>query len=284
MIIIDDDIDQNCVNDAPVIQPIDQVIVTEGELVKVIPVITDPDGDAFTITFATPLKSNGQWQTDFTDAGIYPTSVGATDAHGATSTEEFDVAVVEFGNHKPFISPIKDITVTEGEIVIIEPVVSDLDEDELTITISMPVGDDGVWQTKEGDNGKYEVKVKAFDGIDTVTRTVKVTVRKEAFDALRVDSIMFEKKTVRPGEVFNAWVNVGNIGNRELDRTKITVTIPDLGVYATSGRFDLEESNEEMRKLEIRIPKDTEPGIYKARFTISNDRIRRVKHRDVVVV
>ena len=282
--IIDDDIDQNCVNDAPVIQPIDQVIVTEGELVKVIPVITDPDGDAFTITFATPLKSNGQWQTDFTDAGIYPTSVGATDAHGATSTEEFDVVVVEFGNHKPFISPIKDITVTEGEIVIIEPVVSDLDEDELTITISMPVGDDGVWQTKEGDNGKYEVKVKAFDGIDTVTRTVKVTVRKEAFDALRVDSIMFEKKTVRPGEVFNAWVNVGNIGNRELDRTKITVTIPDLGVYATSGRFDLEESNEEMRKLEIRIPKDTEPGIYKARFTISNDRIRRVKHRDVVVV
>ena len=68
------------------------------------------------------------------------------------------------------------MTVKEGEVVTLQPKVSDLDGDELTVTISEPVGDSGVWKTSFTDHGVYSVTVSATDEKDTVTQTISITV------------------------------------------------------------------------------------------------------------
>jgi len=42
--------------------------------------------------------------------------------------------------------------------------VSDLNGDDITVTISEPVGDDGEWETTFTDHGEYDIAVTASDG------------------------------------------------------------------------------------------------------------------------
>jgi len=67
------------INRIPVIQDIANVTIDENGLVSVNPVVTDEDGDDFTVTYSAPLDSNGKWQTDYNSAGMYTITVIATD-------------------------------------------------------------------------------------------------------------------------------------------------------------------------------------------------------------
>ena len=64
----------------------------------------------------------------------------------------------------------------EGETVKITPEVSDVNGDDLKITISSPLGNDGEWETDFTDHGVYEITVKATDGTATSTKTFTLTV------------------------------------------------------------------------------------------------------------
>ena len=79
-------------------------------------------------------------------------------------------------NEKPVIANVADIAAKEGDVIEIKPEVSDLDGDDFTVTISDPVGDDGVWETAYTDNGDYTVTVSVYDGKDTVTKQLKISV------------------------------------------------------------------------------------------------------------
>ena len=70
-------------------------------------------------------------------------------------------------NRDPVISKIRDIVASEGDLIDIDPIASDLDkEDEawLSFDFSNPFNDNGIWQTQKGDAGVYNIDVKVEDG------------------------------------------------------------------------------------------------------------------------
>lgn len=161
------------VNVAPIINGVKDIKVNEGATVRFEPDVVDPNGDAVNIEVSEPLES-GTFITDHTSFGEYTITVLATD--GELETEKTFKLTVNDVNVLPEVTNLADITVKEGETVKIEPNVSDLDNDELIITISEPVGNDGVWETSYTDHGAYVVTVTVNDGKDTVTKNIKVVV------------------------------------------------------------------------------------------------------------
>lgn len=161
------------VNVPPVISGVTDVRVKEGQTVTFKPVVTDPNKDTVTVTVSEPLKS-GTFVTDYTSAGEYQVKVVASD--GELETERTFTLVVDDVNELPVVANLEDLIVKEGEAVKLEPKVTDLDGDEVAVTVSEPVGDDGVWETGFTDHGEYFVTVTAHDGKGTVTKKVKVVV------------------------------------------------------------------------------------------------------------
>lgn len=163
----------NRVNVAPVIGPVKDIVVKEGETVKFEPEVSDPNGDKYTVTVSEPLKT-GLFVTDHTSEGEYNIRVTASD--GELESEKTFKLTVENVNMLPELKGLEDVSVKEGEVVNLKPEVEDLDGDEVTLTISEPVGDDGVWETTYTDHGSYVVTVTANDGKNTVTKKVAVEV------------------------------------------------------------------------------------------------------------
>ena len=161
------------VNVAPIISGVKNIRVNEGATVRFEPEVVDPNGDAVNVEVSEPLKS-GTFVTDHTSAGEYQISVLATD--GELETEKVFKLTINDVNVLPEVSNLEDIAVSEGDTITIKPEVSDLDGDELIVTISEPVGNDGVWETSFTDHGAYVVTVAVYDGKDTVTKNIKVTV------------------------------------------------------------------------------------------------------------
>jgi hypothetical protein len=161
------------VNVAPEISGVKNIAVIEGETVTFEPKVSDPNGDAVSVTVSEPLKS-GTFVTDHTSAGEYSIIVVASD--GELDTEKSFTLSISDVNELPVISDLEDVNVNEGEVVELKPTVSDLDEDKITLTISDPVGNDGVWETGFTEHGVYVITVTADDGKDKVTKKVTVTV------------------------------------------------------------------------------------------------------------
>jgi len=161
------------VNVAPIISLLNDISVNEGEVVKFEPKVTDPNNDPVNIEISAPLNE-GEFTTDHTSAGEYKIKVVASD--GELESESSFMLIINDVNEKPIITGIEDITVKEGETIEINPKVSDLDEDEITLTISDPIGDDGTWETSFTDHGEYVVTVAAYDGKDKVIKQINITV------------------------------------------------------------------------------------------------------------
>ena len=161
------------VNVPPAISTLRDIIVKEGETVTFEPTVSDPNKDPVTVRVSEPLK-NAVFKTDHTSSGEYQIRVEATDGELA-SEGNFKLTVTDV-NELPKISGLENLTINEGETVTLQPVVTDLDEDEIILTISEPVGDDGTWKTGFTDHGEYVVTVKVFDGKDTVTERVSIVV------------------------------------------------------------------------------------------------------------
>jgi len=164
----------NRVNVAPVIKEIKDRTIKEGETVALEPQVIDPNKDQVTVDISGPLAS-GTWETDHTGAGEYEIVITASD--GELESKETFLLTVTDVNVPPEMTGLRDITVEEGETVEIKPTITDLDEDEISLTISEPVGDGGVWETGYTDHGVYEITVTASDGKDTITKTITLTVK-----------------------------------------------------------------------------------------------------------
>ena len=163
-------------NVPPTIEDVPQKLeVDEGDLVRITPKISDPNKDAVTLTYSSPLSKDGTWQTDHKSAGDYSVLVTASD--GEAETKAKVLLTVRNVNVPPALSGLDDeLTVKEGDKITLKPIVSDEDGDKVEVSISDPLGDDGVWQTTYTDHGTYVVTVSASDGKDTVTKEVKITV------------------------------------------------------------------------------------------------------------
>lgn len=151
-----------------------KITVSEGELIKLDLDAADPDGDKLTYKFGTPLNEKGEWQTKIGDAGEYPVTITVSD--GTLETSKKIVIVVKAVNKKPTIESVGDISLTEGQKLVLNLKATDPDNDILVWKYEPPVGADGTWQTKKGDAGEYTIKATVSDGhlSDTTSFQVKV--------------------------------------------------------------------------------------------------------------
>jgi len=176
-------------NNPPVLDFIPDITVDETQLVKITPHATDADGDAITYSFTAPLNANGEWQTDYSSAGAYTTTVTATDATGLKAAQDVKITVRNV-NRAPAITKINGINVTPGQPVIL-PDINEGETLQVTPTAADPDGETvsfgysstttaidttGKWLIGFSDAGTHTIQVSATDNIATVTQDVKVKV------------------------------------------------------------------------------------------------------------
>ena len=135
---------------------------------------TDADKDNLVYTYSPPLDSHGRWKTKRGDAGSYLAEITVSD--GKTTAVQKVQIIVGPLNHPPVIAPIKAITVNEGQTIIIEPKISDLDGDDVQISFSgwktsFP------YKTTFDDQGTHIVTITANDGSSNTTYNIPITVR-----------------------------------------------------------------------------------------------------------
>ena len=178
----------------------DDIIISETGLARIKPAYGDldkEDQNKLKVSFGSPFNSNGEWKTGFKDAGSYLIPVTIADGDLAI-TKEVKV-FIKNKNRIPVIENLMNINVKEGESVKIKPNVTDLDKELVKVSISDPVGDDGIWTTGFSDAGDYTITVTADDGFDKVTKDVSVKVtdvnRKPVIEKI-ADIIVTETETV----------------------------------------------------------------------------------------
>ncbi len=96
------------VNDAPLLEEVDDVYVVAGHTVSVMNLLsaTDTEGDDLEYTFSSPLNDQGVWETEEGDEGIYPVSVSVSDGDDS-DTKEFNIIVMS-------LALINEISNTDG--------------------------------------------------------------------------------------------------------------------------------------------------------------------------
>ena len=82
------------INDPPILEKIKNIIVFEGQLVKIIPNATDSEGDTLTYNFSSPINASGEWKTSIGDEGVYQISVTVSDGHGGSDGESLTITVM----------------------------------------------------------------------------------------------------------------------------------------------------------------------------------------------
>jgi len=192
--------------------------VKEGDLVNLQPKVMDPDNDVITFTYSEPLDENGKWQTDYGDAGKYIITITASD--GVTTTEKQILLIVEKVNVPPVIEGVEDkIVIDEGNVLELKPHVYDPNKDEVTVSISQPVGDDGIWETDYQSAGEYTVVITATDGeLETVKEILVIVNRKNVPPIIEE----LENIEVDEGEVIEVTPKVTDLNGDE-----VTITLSD---------------------------------------------------------
>ncbi|MBI2103068.1 hypothetical protein HYT55_04465 [Candidatus Woesearchaeota archaeon] len=147
--------------------------VTETELVKLQVEGQDADKDAVTYSYSPPLNQNGEWQTNYGDAGEYNLKVTASD--GSAETIQYVKLIVDRKNRSPQLLQQK-VIVREGDVVNLKNAVSDPDGDEVTFTFSKPFDKEGVWKTGGEDQGSYNIAFAANDGTLTLPLEMEIEV------------------------------------------------------------------------------------------------------------
>ena len=160
-------------NRPPVIEPIDDVVVSEGDVIRLSPVVSDAEGDEIVLSYSGWMDSDTK-ATDFGDSGKYLVVVKASD--GRNSVIRGVNVIVRKINRAPVLEAVADVVIKEGDKITVKPVAADLDNDKITFRFSAPLDKTGVWQTKTGDYGTFNLTITASDGDLADTASFRVTV------------------------------------------------------------------------------------------------------------
>jgi hypothetical protein len=154
---------------------VEKRVFREGDLIKFDPLGIDPDGDIITYAYSLPLNKDGTWQTNIGDEGTYLVTITASD--GKVEVEKKVLILILSANRAPTLDNIEDMTVMEGDVIILKPKVFDYNADEVTILYSKPFDAQGQWQTGYEDSGTYVSKVSASDAETTVEKQITIIVK-----------------------------------------------------------------------------------------------------------
>ena len=76
-------------------------------------------------------------------------------------------------------------------------------------------------------------------------------------------------------------ITLKNDAPRDFEDLHVALLIEGAGIRRMIGPFDLRRHEQVTKFVQLDLPSETRPGKYTVRVTVSNDEIRRVKHRDV---
>ncbi|MDR4497435.1 MAG: hypothetical protein MRK02_05865 [Candidatus Scalindua sp.] len=93
-------------NRPPVLDPIADITVNEGDTVTLTPTATDPDNDSLTFTFSGWMSSNS-YTTSYNDTGVHTVMVMVSD--GSLIDSQGVVITVINANHAPVLDPISTL-------------------------------------------------------------------------------------------------------------------------------------------------------------------------------
>ena len=160
-------------NQKPVVTPLADIDVLEGEEVVLAVNATDLDGDYLTIAYPERFGDFGIWKTTIGDAGTYEFEVSVSD--GSDSVIVPVNVLVNKINLAPVITPIAKIEVDEGDLIKLPIEVIDNDGDNVVITVSgFMTG--ATYQTTYDDAGNYSVTITATDAVHTVSMDVPILI------------------------------------------------------------------------------------------------------------
>ncbi|MHA1748674.1 MAG: tandem-95 repeat protein, partial [Promethearchaeota archaeon] len=112
------DVYKNCINDAPIIEPIDKITVYETEIVEIIVNATDPEGDEIFYSINDTRFSQNEnifsWQTGYDDYGNYFFTITASD--GNLSSEIKVEVEVKNTNQVPVCNEIPPLEWQEDNV------------------------------------------------------------------------------------------------------------------------------------------------------------------------
>jgi hypothetical protein len=166
-------------NHKPVLNPIPDIIVKEGELVELNVSAVDIDGDSISYGVSAPVGNDNVWQTQIGDSGSYAVTITATDGY-ATDELNINVMVLPY-NTPPNLLDIDDITVYEGNLASFSIYATDPDGDNLTYLVNDTRFNQTYtgffeWKTSIGDAGTYFIKYSTSDGKETITKEFRLEV------------------------------------------------------------------------------------------------------------
>lgn len=102
---------------------------------------------------------------------------GAMITSGNQTTNQSAAPISSINTSEPdYKSASFTITGTEGDLIKLDLKATDPDGDKLEYDYSKPFNDNGLWQTNDGDAGKYLIKVTASDGKSSSTADVLVVI------------------------------------------------------------------------------------------------------------
>jgi|GEM_PF-1688784 len=222
------------INKAPILSPLSDVTVNEGDTVIVEPVCTDPDGDKVAVSITGYMTADTK-NVGYAEDGSHDVTVRCTDPSGASDQDAFKVNVNDV-NRAPTLDVPQEVVVAEGETARISAKVSDPDGDDVSVTFASPFSTAGDWKTRKGDAGTRDVKVTASDGVKTVTKTVKVIVTR-VNSAPKIAGVA--DVTVYEGETIRLDPSVTDVDGDDVDVTVsgwmdgpvYTTTYDDAGEY-----------------------------------------------------
>jgi hypothetical protein len=151
------------------------IIAYEGDLIDLKPMVSDPDGDEIKLGYTLPFDQSGLWQTKEGDAGFYSVIVTATDNKDSFVTKQFTITVMIM-NAPPVIGIADTLEFVEGDVITLNPQITDSDGDEVVVTYSGWMTS-RTYQTTYDDAGEYVVTIRANDGKEIVTKDVNIIVQ-----------------------------------------------------------------------------------------------------------
>ncbi len=149
------------------------------------------------------------------------------------------------------------------------------------------------WTPVYSQIGSYKVKFKVSDNsIFPAERTVIAEITINVLDldsvsnkeALGVQKLDVSYEDVVAGGQFITSFTLGNDELVDLKHVKVTVSIPELGVWSAVGPFELSSGDEVSKTVIVDIPKNAKPGKYYVRYDIKDAKAKAQLTRDFIRV
>jgi len=273
--------------DEPKIEEIDEskasfkIEGVEGDTIKIPVKAVDPDGDFLEYTFEDPFNEKGLWQSKIGDEGKYLTKVTVSD--GTLSTSEYVLIELARANRPPVIECPSKIEVNEGEKVVLDCNIYDVDGDVVL------VGYDGWMKTSSytttfGDAGTHTVVVRAKDQTHDVFEEVFIEVSKTN----RAPVIKIDDSNLKGMETEKITLNVEATDPDEGDEVTLAFSepfnkngewTPD---YGDAGKYEVkitasDGKTETSKGVEVYVEKKNRAPVLKALKDVSVSEGEKIK-------